>query len=617
MNDQELKDLWRRQKPEPIPPVDARAQIEAMRTKVSDLHATLNARNVGELAACAFVIIVFSIYFFIFPYPGTRIGALIIIAGSLFASWKLIETRRRAPRPDAGAPMAHWLKQERERVHHEAELLRTVLWWYILPIGLGTNVFFWGLPKLPWTAGMGFTGVTMLMYVWIYRRNQTARRKKLLPVQDELEALLQKESQDGTAEAPPSAPSAPTRNRSTTVWIVLAVLLTLFSVLAGVWNSFKDSWTKSPLRAAGFNDVSAFNDGDIARVDAWLEEQVALARYPSLSVAIVRDGKIVYQRAFGFEDIKASRKATPQTSYHVASVTKAFTASLAVMLHARGVVDLDQPVVKYLPADVSISTKPEVGATITLRQLASHTSGLPRGVPGAVQSVEGRYQLEPRRLYDHLARVKLESDPGTDELYSNLGFGLLGHALERAANKPFDRLLQEMVCDPLQLERTAIHVNDKLRVATGYSGSSRRREEEHSYRERFASSGGLITSTPDLAQFLAAQMKPGLFSSEMLVQLQTESKLSGGSKARTTLGWSVRLSETVGRILEKNGGRNNCSAWIGFSPDYRVGVAVLTNCGEPSVDPIGRWLLERSIPGGHKPIPQPEGSRTNSASRQD
>jgi CubicO group peptidase (beta-lactamase class C family) len=337
-------------------------------------------------------------------------------------------------------------------------------------------------------------------------------------------------------------------------------------------------------------------------MEAWLQEQVALAQYPSLSVAIVRDGKITYRGAFGFADIKARTKATPQTSYHVASVTKAFTASLAVMLHARGVIDLDQPAVKYLPKDVSISTKPKLGATITLRQLASHTSGLPRGVPGAVQSVEGRYQLEPKRLYDHLADVKLEFDPGTSELYSNLGFGLLGHVLERAAGKPFDRLLQEMLCEPLQLERTAIQENDKLSVATGYSSDTPRRPREHSYRERFASSGGLIATAEDLAKFMAAQMQPGFFSSEMLAQLHTATRLSNGSMSRHTLGWTIRLNGTVGRILEKNGGRNNCTAWIGFSPDYRIGVAVVANCGGPDVDSIGRWLLERSVPGGHRPV---------------
>ncbi len=354
---------------------------------------------------------------------------------------------------------------------------------------------------------------------------------------------------------------------------------------------------KELLCAPRFDDVSALDDRDIGRIDAWLQEQVDLAQYPSLSVAVVRDGKIAYQGAFGFEDIKARRKAAPEASYNVASVTKVFTASLAVMLHARGVVDLDQPVVKYLPKDVSISAKPELGGTITLRQLASHTSGLPREAPGPVQSVEGRYQLEPKRLYDHLANVTLEFNPGTGELYSNLGFGLLGHVLERAAGKPFDQLLQEMVCDPLQLERTAIQINDKLRLATGYSRGNPRVPEKHSYLERFAPSGGLVASAPDLARFLSAQMRPGLLSSDALTQLHTPTKLADGSAARTGLGWEVRKRESIGRILKKNGGRNNCSAWIGFAPDHRVGVAVVSNCGEPSVDPIGYWLLERSVPG--------------------
>ena len=222
-------------------------------------------------------------------------------------------------------------------------------------------------------------------------------------------------------------------------------------------------------------------------------------------------------------------------------MTKAFTASLAVILNERGVIDLDQPAVNYLPEGVSISTTPEVGATITLRQLASHTSGLPRGVPGRVQSVEGWYQLEPQRLYDHLANVKLESDPATERLYSNLGFGLLGHVLECAANKPLDRLLQELICEPLELKRTAIQVDDTLRPATGYDGSSWRFETNHSFRERLAGSGGLVASVEDLAKFLAAQMEPGVFSSEMLEQLHEKTALADGLRIGTALGWSVKL----------------------------------------------------------------------------
>lgn len=385
------------------------------------------------------------------------------------------------------------------------------------------------------------------------------------------------------------------------LWIVggITLLRTVIDkpALRSMWPVHRHELPRTP----DFDDIGAFGASEVAQIDAWLQEQVEHCDFPSLSVAIVRDGQVVYQGAFGFENTWANRQATTNTAYHVASVTKAFTASLAVLLHDRGVIDLDQPVARYLPADVSISTTPEFGMKITLRQLASHTSGLPRGIPGPVQSVEGRYALEPRRLYRQLADVALEFEPGTAELYSNLGFGLLGHALELAAAKPFHQLLQELLCDPLKLERTAIHIDDNLPVATGYT-SSPQLPETHSYRRRLAGSGGLVTSVGDLAQFLAAQMQPGLFTSEMLSQLHTETRLANGAKANHSLGWAVDANNPTGRILSKNGGRSNCSAWIGFAPERGVGVAVIANVGAPEVDPIGRWLLERAVSGGHKPV---------------
>ncbi len=266
-------------------------------------------------------------------------------------------------------------------------------------------------------------------------------------------------------------------------------------------------------------------------------------------------------------------------------------------MHEQGVIDLDQQAVTYLPKGIQVSTTPEIGATITLRQLASHTSGFPKGVPGQVQSVEGRYELEPQRLYAHLANVDLVSDPGTTREYSNLGFGLLGHVLERAAGKPIDQLMRELICEPLQLANTAIQDDSEIQPATGYYRKSRGgAETTHSLKERLAGSGGLVTSTEDLATFLIAQMKPGVFSSDVLQQLHTETQVSDGYGSGGALGWRVRTLEGVGPILEKNGGRNNCSAWIGYSVEHKVAVAIVANCGGPDVDPIGRTLLTNSIP---------------------
>ncbi len=406
------------------------------------------------------------------------------------------------------------------------------------------------------------------------------------------------------AELPSRVPKAPAM-----VILVLTIVMGILAILALMSFSMSEGLdsnspfnTSNGLGAPDFGDVSTFSDDDRNRMDRWLQNQVDIAKYPSLTVAIVRDGQIVYGRAFGFEDVKSGKNATLQTQYHVASVTKVFTATLAVILHERGVVDLDQPVANYLPVDVSISSTPEVGSKITLRQLASHTSGLPRDIPGRVQSVDDWYALEPQRLYDHLARVKLDSEPGSKELYSNLGFGMLGHALELAAKKPLDRLVKELICEPLDLERTAIPTDDTIHPATGYDDSGRQREKQASFRERLAGSGGLVASVEDLTKFVAAQMKPGVFSSEMLEELHTRTSLSNGTLADTALGWSFKFNDYLGPYPEKNGGRSNCSAWIGFAPNHGVGVVVVTNCGGPSVDPIGRSLLERSVPNAFKPV---------------
>ena len=390
----------------------------------------------------------------------------------------------------------------------------------------------------------------------------------------------------------PPTTGGPVRPNAPAIFMIVLTVVIGILAIAAIFSFVQYASKRGP----GLEEISAFVEGDIDHIDDWLE-RVKDDRYPSLAAIIVRDGEVLYRGAFGVEDKESKRPATTNTQYNVASVTKIFTASLAVILHEQGVVDLDQPAVKYLPSKVRISKTPQSGANITLRQLASHTSGLPRRVPGQVQSPEGRYALEPERLYALLEEVELEFAPGTSREYSNLGFGLLGHVLELAAKKPLDELLQEYICTPMGLTGTAMEGNSKLQPAKGYGWQKRGGiKTAHSLKERLAGSGGLVTSTDDLGRFLMAQMKPGVFTTEMLEQLQTETQLANGGSSGTTLGWSMGSIEGAERILEKNGQRSNCSAWIGFSPKHKVGVAVITNCGGPRVDPIGRKLLEQSIP---------------------
>ena len=181
MNDQELKDLWRRQKLEAAPPVDARAQIKAMRDKMACLHRGLNTTDFLGLAGYAVVLIVFTIYFFTTPYFVTRIGTLILIGGDLFASWKIIQRRRSTPQPIADAPVMEWLKYDLATVHQQAEQSRTVLWWYLLPFLIGMNVFFWSMP-VSFSIKIGPSVLTALIAAVTYWLNQRVRRKQWLPM---------------------------------------------------------------------------------------------------------------------------------------------------------------------------------------------------------------------------------------------------------------------------------------------------------------------------------------------------------------------------------------------------------------------------------------------------
>src|SRR5436190_11198790 len=196
MNDDELKKLWLQQPlrdPGPTP-----AQVRsAMQNKTTQLRRTLLARDVVELSACVFVGVIFSIYYFMNRAPIMRLGALITVAGSIFIACKILRARRTTPTAKPDATVVESLRAELHSVRTQSQLLRSVVWWYLLPLAVGTVVFVWGMPfnGLGFTFGsivlkIVFTLFTLALDVFIYRLNQRAVSKQLLPVEAQLESLL-------------------------------------------------------------------------------------------------------------------------------------------------------------------------------------------------------------------------------------------------------------------------------------------------------------------------------------------------------------------------------------------------------------------------------------------
>ena len=190
MNDDELKKLWQQQ-PLREPAPSAAQLISAMQSKTTLLRRCLDARDLRELLACAFVIIVFGYFYFtVYREPISRLGVLIIIGSTIFIAWKIVHARRTTPPAPPGATIVESLRAELNSVRAQSRLLGSVLWWYLLPLAIGLLVATWGLPIRFPCQNPCHAGVLLPWTRLIYWLNQRARSKQLLPLEAQLESLL-------------------------------------------------------------------------------------------------------------------------------------------------------------------------------------------------------------------------------------------------------------------------------------------------------------------------------------------------------------------------------------------------------------------------------------------
>jgi hypothetical protein len=189
MNDDELKKLWQRQ-PLREPDLSPVQLMSAMQNKTTLLRRCLNARDLRELIACGLVIIVFGFFYFtVYRTPIARAGDLIVIGSSIFIAWRLIHARRRTPPAPPGATIVESLRAELNSVRTQSRMLGSILWWYLLPLAAGVLICTWGSSRHV-AYNIAYTIFVIALFAFIYRLNQRARAKQLLPVEAQLESLI-------------------------------------------------------------------------------------------------------------------------------------------------------------------------------------------------------------------------------------------------------------------------------------------------------------------------------------------------------------------------------------------------------------------------------------------
>ncbi|MDR7132783.1 CubicO group peptidase (beta-lactamase class C family) [Algoriphagus sp. 4150] len=325
---------------------------------------------------------------------------------------------------------------------------------------------------------------------------------------------------------------------------------------------------------------------------------------PSIAVAIVHGNDIIFEDAQGFTDLEEEIPATVNSKYQIQSITKLFTATMFMQLWERGVVDLDEDVQKLVP-EYSAKWRKQADTGTTLLELATHNSGLPRNSPADVDFAKqvdrwlltkndlGPIQSATMEAFIRSLQYIDKEYPeyrflnGNTRHYSNLGYGLLGLGLERAAATGYEEYVLSEICKPLKLADTGFGTfsSGGNIIAKGYFYAG---DEEgfiktpDFYPNSMVYAGGMYSTASDLAKFISAQFDENnpIISGKSLRMMQ-----------RLGIGWLRNYPFVV-----HEGSMLGARSEIIFNPELKIGWVVLANTTDFQFDRINDYIAELIVP---------------------
>jgi serine-type D-Ala-D-Ala carboxypeptidase/endopeptidase len=343
-------------------------------------------------------------------------------------------------------------------------------------------------------------------------------------------------------------------------------------------------------QAAPARSVSA--DPTLKRLERIVHERVDSERSTGIVAGmLLPDGST---RVVAYGDAGEGKRLDERSVFEIGSITKTFTGTLLAQMAQRGELRLTDPVASLLPPGVSVPSRG--GRQITLQDLATHTSGLPRmptnHQPEDPSNPDADYTVE--QLYEFLDGYTLTRDPGSQYEYSNLGVGRLGHALALRARVSYEHLVRERILEPLHMPSSAITLTADMarHIATGHY--TRGRIAPYIDLPTLAGAGALRSSVIDMLRFAEANLDD---HGNPLGQAMAAAHLPRkriDPEMQVGLNWHIRR---VGDrdIVWHNGGTAGFSTFIGFDEERDSAIVVLSNTSATNVDDIGFHLLDERL----------------------
>jgi CubicO group peptidase (beta-lactamase class C family) len=351
---------------------------------------------------------------------------------------------------------------------------------------------------------------------------------------------------------------------------------------------------------------------DFAKVRKLIQEQMVAKSIPSMSVAVVRRGEIIWEAGFGFADRENHIPATEHTMYYLASLTKTFTATAIMILNERKRIDLDHPINDYIrPARLSSPLWNTAEATV--RRVANHNAGLTTFARNCFAD-QPNCHISPDETIQRYGVIFWP--PGDHFDYSNLGYGILGEAVGRTSGKGYAAFLRDEIFKPLGMTRSSLGIRPDLKAyaATRYTFINGR----HAPAQSATPGGsGIYASAHDLALFGLFQLKAHLprqkaILADSSIDAMQNSTVDAGGNKRYGLGWWVTENLHGFRGVLGQGGTDDASAFLQLIPAEGIAVVILANTGSDFPPKLMDEILSVLLPSyrqndataGIKPAPQ-------------
>ncbi|MCD4783390.1 MAG: serine hydrolase [Candidatus Eremiobacteraeota bacterium] len=359
------------------------------------------------------------------------------------------------------------------------------------------------------------------------------------------------------------------------------------------------------IKIPGASAEKALSEKRINEIEEIVTRSMKEWKVPGVAMAVIKDGRIIYTKGFGYRDAKNKLPVTTETVFPIGSCSKAFTSFIAGLLVDEGILDWDKPVISYLP-DFRLYD-PSATRLMTVRDMLCHRTGLPTGAGELMNFVE---EFSRKDIYERMRYLKPDRSFRESFEYCNMPFMTTGYLEERLCGKSWEELVRERIFKPLEMSNSSFSP-DEIKKNPNYSlpyvvNNEEITEVEFASIEALGPAGSINSNVQDMAKWLILHMKNGKIGDKQLISdtslnethsaqvvaphyIPMRDKLPELEDVSYCMGWGVN-NYRGHRMIWHGGTIRGFRASVGFLPREGIGIVFLSN-GESEMRTFIPWVI--------------------------